>query len=141
MRINKLVRSVAFAALALAPMSIYCAGHERKHDLGVSGTDCCAARRNRRRRALRQECGKNRAGLLDKLDNASRELDRVKLCDTIGKLTDFRYKVNQLIASGSINTDPTAGTTGQDLVDGANEAIACVQSLVTQSRITCPTIE
>jgi hypothetical protein len=84
---------------------------------------------------------KNRLGLLSKLDNASVSLDRVKLCDAIRKLTDFRVKVNQLIASGSINTDPAAGVTGQDLVDGANEAITCVQSLVAQSGVTCPTLE
>jgi hypothetical protein len=84
---------------------------------------------------------KNRAGLLGKLDNASLELDRVKLCDAIGKLTDFRNKVNQLIASGSINTDSNVGVTGQDLVDDATAAIACVQDLVTQSGITCPPLE
>lgn len=81
---------------------------------------------------------KNRAGLLAKLDNASVELGKGKLCDAISKLTDFRDKVNQLIASGSINTDTTAGVTGQDLVDGANDAIACVQALVDESGIVCP---
>ena len=84
---------------------------------------------------------KNRAGLVTKLDGASVALDRVKLCDAIRKLTDYRNKVNQLIASGSINADPAAGVTGQDLVNGANEAIACVQSLVAQSGVTCPVLE
>lgn len=81
---------------------------------------------------------KNRAGLLAKLDNASTSLSKGKLCDAIRKLNDFRNKVNQLIASGSINTDTSAGVTGQDLVDGATEAIACIQALVDQSGIVCP---
>ena len=63
------------------------------------------------------------------------------MCDAIQKLTDFRDKVNQLIASGKINNDPAAGVTGQDLVNGADEAIACIQAQVTQSGITCPVIE
>ena len=54
------------------------------------------------------------------------------------KLTDVRDKVNQLIAAGKINNDPTVGTTGKNLVDDANEAIACVQAAVAQSGITCP---
>lgn len=81
---------------------------------------------------------KNRAGLLGKLDNASAALNTGKLCDAIQKLNDFRNKVNQLIASGSINTDSTAGVTGQDLVDGATDAINCIQALVDQSGIVCP---
>ena len=83
---------------------------------------------------------KNRAGLLGKLDNASTALAKGKLCGAIRKLTDFRNKVNQLIASGSINNDPTVGVTGQDLVDGANEAIACIQAQVAQSGTTCPVL-
>ena len=81
---------------------------------------------------------KDRAGLLAKLDGASTDLERGKLCGAIRKLTDFRDKVNQLIAAGKINNDPTVGTTGQNLVDDANEAIACVQAAVTASGITCP---
>lgn len=84
---------------------------------------------------------KNRAGLVSKLDGASVSLDRVKLCDALRKLTDYRNKVNQLIVSGSINADPAVGVTGQDLVNGADEAIACVQSLVAQSGSTCPVLE
>src|SRR5688572_6291532 len=81
---------------------------------------------------------KNRAGLLGKLASASIDLDTGKLCGAIGKLTDFRDKVNQLIASGSINADPTVGVTGQDLVAGADGAIACVQTAVDESGIICP---
>ena len=81
---------------------------------------------------------KNRAGLLNKLDGASNSLTGGKLCTAIQKLTDFRDKVNQLIASGSINSDPTVGVTGQNLVDDANEAIACVQAAAAAGGITCP---
>ena len=84
---------------------------------------------------------KDRAGLLNKLDGASTALAAGKLCTAIQKLTDFRNKVNQLIASGEINSDPTVGVTGQNLVDDANEAIACIQALATQSGITCPVLE
>ncbi len=85
-----------------------------------------------------KNAAKDRAGLLAKLDGASTDLERGKLCGAIRKLTDFRDKVNQLIAAGKINNDPTVGTTGQNLVDDANEAIACVQAAVAASGITCP---
>ena len=85
-----------------------------------------------------KQAEKNRAGLIGKLDNASAALNRGKLCDAISKLTDFRTKVNQLILSGSINNDPNAGVTGQDLVDGADAAIACIQAQVAESGVTCP---
>ena len=81
---------------------------------------------------------KDRAGLLAKLEGASIALERGKLCSAIQKLTDFRNKVNQLIASGSINTDPAVGVTGQDLVNGADEAIACVQAQATAGGVVCP---
>jgi hypothetical protein len=84
-----------------------------------------------------RQADKNRAGLLGKLDNASTSLSRVKLCDAIKKLNDFKVKINQLIASGSINTDSSAGVTGQDLLSGADQAIACIQDLVAQSGIVC----
>lgn len=90
---------------------------------------------------LGKNAEKNRTGLVTKLDGASVSLNRGKLCDAIRKLTDFRNKVNQLIISGSINADPTVGATGQDLVNDVNEAIACVESLVAQSGITCPVLE
>ncbi len=90
---------------------------------------------------LGKNAEKNRAGLVTKLDGASVALDRGKLCDAIRKLTDYRNKVNQLIVSGSINADPAAGVTGQDLVNGADESIACVQSLVALSGVTCPVSE
>jgi hypothetical protein len=84
---------------------------------------------------------KNRAGLLGKLEDATTSLERGKLCDAIGKLTDFRNKINQLIASGSINTDPAVGVTGQDLANQATDAINCITAQAAQSGITCPAIE
>jgi hypothetical protein len=84
---------------------------------------------------------KTRAGLLSKLEGATTSLERGKLCSAIQKLNDFRNKVNQLIASESINTDPAVGVTGQDLVNAATDAIACVQAQATASGVTCPVLE
>ncbi|HKY43819.1 MAG TPA: hypothetical protein VJM50_12070 [Pyrinomonadaceae bacterium] len=139
MRIHKnvLVRSVAFALLGVG-LSIAFA----VRPAGAS-QDCqsliTALRADTEVVVLTgRQADKNRAGLLGKLDNASADLSKGKLCGAIQKLTDFRNKVNQLIASGSINTDPTVGVTGQDLVNDANEAIACIEAQVAQSGTTCP---
>lgn len=88
-----------------------------------------------------RQAEKNRATLLGKLDNASTALGKGKLCGAIQKLTDFRNKVNQLIASGSINNDPNVSVAGQDLVNGANDVIASIQAQVAQGGTTCPVIE
>ena len=86
-----------------------------------------------------KNAAKDRAGLLGKLDNASTALERGKLCGAIQKLNDFRNKVNQLIASGNINTDPTVGVTGQDLANDATDAINCIQAQAAASGVVCPT--
>ncbi len=75
--------------------------------------------------------------LLGKLDAASADVARGKLCGAFRKLDDFRNKVNQLIASGKINNDPAVGVTGQDLVNDATAATDCVQAQAAQSGITC----
>ena len=139
MRIHKnvFVRSVAFAVLGFA-LAIAFAVRP------ASAVQDCQAliadlRTDTQNVVLTgRQAEKNRTGLLGKLDNATSDLSRGKLCGAIQKLTDFRNKVNQLIASGSINTDPNVGVTGQDLVDGANEAIACIEAQVAQSGTTCP---
>ena len=134
---NVLVRSIAFAlVLVLSPAFIAV-------QVNASMQDCQTSIATLQADTAvvvitGKNAEKNRAGLLNKLDGASNALAGGKLCTAIQKLTDFRDKVNQLIASGSINSDPTAGVTGQDLVDDANEAIACVQAAVAQSGITCP---
>jgi len=136
---NVLVRSVAFAMLGLA-LSIAFAVRP-----AGAMQDCQALidalRADTEAVVLTgRQAEKNRAGLLGKLDNASTDLSKGKLCGAIQKLTDFRNKVNQLIASGSINNDPSVGVTGQDLVNEANEAIACIQARATQSGVTCPAV-
>ena len=142
MRIHKnvLVRSVAFAVLGFAlsiAFAVRPAGASQSCQALID-----ALRADTEAVVLTgRQADKNRAGLLGKLDNATSDLSKGKLCGAIQKLTDFRNKVNQLIASGSINTDPTVGVTGQDLVDGANEAIACIQAQAAQSGTTCPVIE
>ena len=142
MRIHKnvLVRSVAFATLGFTLLIAFAV-----RPVGAM-QDCqaliSALRADTETVVLTgRQADKNRAGLLAKLDNASTDLSKGKLCGAIQKLTDFRNKVNQLIASGSINNDPSVGVTGQDLVNDANEAIACIQAQAAQSGTTCPVIE
>ena len=144
MRIQKsvFVRSVAFAvfALMLSPAFVV-------RQAGASTMQDCQALID----ALAvdtpaviivgKNAEKNRAGLLNKLEGTSTSLASGKLCSAIQKLTDFRDKINQLIASGSINTDPTVGVTGQDLANDASDAIACVQAQATASGVTCPVLE
>lgn len=142
MRIHKnlLVRSVTFAMLGFM-LSIAFAVRPASaiQDCGALIT---ALRADTETVVLTgRQADKNRAGLLGKLDNASSDLSKGKLCGAIQKLTDFRNKVNQLIASGSINNDPNVGATGQDLVNDANDAIACLQAQAAQSGTTCPVIE
>jgi hypothetical protein len=76
---------------------------------------------------------KDRTGLLDKLNEASLKVDQAKFCDAIVKLNDFKTRVNHLIATGRINQDPAAGTTGQELLNDADAAIASLNELQTQS--------
>ena len=135
---NEFVRSIAFALLAFAlstafvvrPANAQCEASIAELRAATEGVVL-----------IGKNAEKDRAGLLTKLDGATASLSRGKLCDAIRKLTDFRNKVNQLIAAGKINNDPAVGTTGQDLVDGANEAIACIEAQVAQSGTTCPVIE
>jgi hypothetical protein len=76
---------------------------------------------------------KDRPGLIGKLNEASLKVDQAKFCDAIAKLNDFKVKVNQLIAAGKINQDPTAGTTGQELLNDADATIAAINELQVQS--------
>lgn len=75
---------------------------------------------------------KDRAGLLGKLNEASLKVDQAKFCDAIAKLNDFKVRVNALIAAGRINQDPTAGTTGQELLNDADATIARINELQVQ---------
>lgn len=141
MRILKssFVRSAAYAMLAFAISAALIPSQTSANTMLECQSLIAALRADTEGVAISgKNAEKNRAGLLGKLDGASTSLNKGKLCDAISKLSDFRDKVNQLIASGSINSDPAAGVTGQDLVDGATEAIACVQAQVTESGITCP---
>ena len=72
-------------------------------------------------------------GLLSKLSEAALKVDQGKFCDAIVKLNDFKTRVNALIATGRINQDPAAGTTGQDLLNDADATIAALNQLQTQS--------
>lgn len=76
---------------------------------------------------------RDRTNLLDKLNEASLKVDQAKFCDAVAKINDFKTKINQLISAGKINQDPAAGTTGQELLNDADAAIAGLNDLQTQS--------
>jgi len=67
---------------------------------------------------------KNRAGLIGKLDQASAKLSEGKRADAIVKLADFKVRVQQLADSGAISPGDA-----QALLAGADDAIACIESL------------
>ena len=75
-----------------------------------------------------QNAAKNEAGLLAKLDNASDKLAEGKNADAIQKLTNFRDTVAALNAQGKINPDDA-----NTLIIGANDAIACITAVDTQT--------
>jgi hypothetical protein len=77
---------------------------------------------------LGKNAAKDEAGLLLKLDNASAKLAEGKNADAIQKLTNFRDTVAALNAQGKI--DPEDANT---LIGGANDAIACITALDTQT--------
>ncbi len=76
---------------------------------------------------------KDRAGLLEKVTEATLKVDQAKFCDAVVKVNDFKAKVNHLIATGRINQDPALGTTGQELLNDADAIIAGLNDLQTQS--------
>ena len=75
---------------------------------------------------------RNRSGLESKLDNASIKLNQAKFSDSIQKLTDFGYTVDEL-ATPKIKKGCTANKMSPEdasvLINGVNEAIACVSWL------------
>lgn len=75
---------------------------------------------------------KDRAGLLEKLNEGALKVDQAKFCDAVAKLNDFKARVNALIVAGKINQDPTLGTTGQELLSDADAIIAGLNQLQTQ---------
>ena len=72
-----------------------------------------------------QNAAKDQAGLIGKLDSASAKLDQGKLQDALANLQSFRAKVVALDQQGKI-----AHEDALTLIAGADEAIACVQSLI-----------
>ena len=135
---NMFVRSVALGVLALALSPAFVV----RQATASTVQDCAgligALRADTEAVVITgKNAAKDEAGLLGKLDAASADLSRGKLCGAIRKLSDFRNKVNQLIAAGKINNDPAVGVTGQDLVNDATAAIDCIQAQAAASGITC----
>ena len=71
-----------------------------------------------------QRAARDQAALLEKLDTASAKLAIGKHDDAVQKLTDFRNKSTLLDAQGKINHEDALV-----LINGADQAIACIQSL------------
>jgi hypothetical protein len=71
---------------------------------------------------------KDRTGLLGKLDSASTKLTQGKTQDPLVNLTSLRDKVTTLAAQGKLGR-----AEADDLIAGANEAMACVTDLQTQA--------
>lgn len=80
---------------------------------------------------------KDMQNLLIKLDDSVTKLDQNKLADAIAKLKNYKDKVTILIGQNKISPgtitlpDGTTNTvTPQDLLAGADSAIACLQALM-----------
>jgi hypothetical protein len=67
---------------------------------------------------------KDRAGLVDKLGDASAELTKGKNADAVKKLTDFKVKVQQLVEAGRLSASDATSLNSQ-----ADSAIACLNGL------------
>lgn len=80
-----------------------------------------------------KQADKDRAALLDKLNETTLKVDQAKFCDAVAKVNNFRVKVNALIAAEKINQDPALGTTGTELLADADAIIAALNELQTQS--------
>jgi hypothetical protein len=71
-----------------------------------------------------QNAEMDRAALLGKLDEASAKLQLGKNADAVAKLENFKAKVEQLEAAGHVSPEDA-----QPLIAGADDAIACINSL------------
>lgn len=80
-----------------------------------------------------QNADETQTNLLAKLDEASAKLAEGKFADAIQKLTDFRTKVEELNAAAKPKIDPEDAAA---LIAGANDAIACIESLQATTTTT-----
>ena len=71
---------------------------------------------------------KDQTGLVGKLDSASLKLTQGKTADAINNLTSFRNKVGTLAFQGKLGQ-----AEADTLIAGANDAIACVETLQAQA--------
>ena len=71
---------------------------------------------------------KDQTGLVGKLDSASAKLTQGKTADAINSLTNFRDKVSTLAVQGKLGQEEA-----DTLTAGANDAIACVETLQAQA--------
>ena len=72
-----------------------------------------------------QNAAKDQAGLIGKLESASAKVSQGKFADALANLQSFRAKVVALDQQGKI-----AHEDALTLIAGADETIACVQSLI-----------
>lgn len=78
---------------------------------------------------------KDRATLQSKLTDADVKIDEAKFCDALQKLNEYRDKVNSLLNAPKPKISQEDAST---LLTGVNDAIACVQDLITNAGTTCP---
>ncbi|GFO77137.1 uncharacterized protein BPLS_P5389 [Bathymodiolus platifrons methanotrophic gill symbiont] len=67
-----------------------------------------------------------RYGLLPKLDNAKRKLQKTKFIDAIKQIYDYKRKVNSLLAEGKLDL---SNLPEPDLLGKADNLIACIEDI------------
>lgn len=73
---------------------------------------------------------KVRAKLEAKLDNASIKLNQAKFADSIQKLTDFSYTIQDMAVANMKGVSKVSAEDAAVLVQSSNEASACVGELM-----------
>ena len=79
-----------------------------------------------------QNADRERAGLVNKLNEAAIKLNQAKFCDSLVKLNDFEVKLQQLASAGKITFEDA-----EVLSRDAATASQCVQNVATSAGVAC----
>lgn len=126
------MKKFAFAALAAVALAAVVAHATTFEECQQSITSLKAQTNDIQLTGKKAET-KDRPGMIAILDAASLYLSQAKFGDAINKLGNYKTKVNDQLKANQINTDPAQGLTAQDLLNGADNAIARIRDLSTQS--------